>query len=63
MVLLNVVFFKLEYQKTKNMFDLDLIQKNYKELSVKVEKAKKHLNRPLSLTEKILYAHLFPIRS
>lgn len=41
------------------MFDLDLIQKNYKELSVKVEKAKKHLNRPLSLTEKILYAHLF----
>jgi aconitate hydratase len=59
MVLLNVVFFKLEYQKTKNMFDLDLIQKNYKELSVKVEKAKKHLNRPLSLTEKILYAHLF----
>lgn len=41
------------------MFDLDLIQKNYKELSVKVENAKKHLNRPLSLTEKILYAHLF----
>jgi aconitate hydratase len=41
------------------MFDLDLIQKNYKELSAKVEKAKKHLNRPLSLSEKILYAHLF----
>lgn len=41
------------------MFDLELIQKNYKELSAKVEKAKKHLNRPLSLTEKILYAHLF----
>jgi len=41
------------------MFDLDLISKNYQELSVKVEKAKKHLNRPLSLSEKILYAHLF----
>ena len=41
------------------MFDLDLISKNYQELSAKVEKAKKHLNRPLSLSEKILYAHLF----
>lgn len=41
------------------MFDLNLIQKNYKELGAKVEKAKKHLNRPLSLSEKILYAHLF----
>jgi aconitate hydratase len=57
--LLNVVIFKLEYQKTKNMFDLDLISKNYKELGAKVGKAKKHLNRPLSLSEKILYAHLF----
>ncbi len=59
MALLNVVTFKLKIQKTKNMFDLDLIQKNYKELGAKVEKAKKHLNRPLSLSEKILYAHLF----
>jgi len=41
------------------MFDLNLIQKNYKELGAKVEKAKRHLNRPLSLSEKILYAHLF----
>ncbi|OFX54936.1 MAG: aconitate hydratase [Bacteroidetes bacterium GWB2_41_8] len=41
------------------MFDLDLISKNYQELGAKVEKAKKHLNRPLSLSEKILYAHLF----
>jgi aconitate hydratase len=58
--LLNVVTFKLEFQKTKNMFDLNLIKKNYRELSDKVEKAKKHLNRPLSLSEKILYAHLYP---
>ena len=41
------------------MFDLDLIRKNYKELSAKVEFAKKHLGRPLTLSEKILYAHLF----
>jgi aconitate hydratase len=41
------------------MFDLDLIKKNYKELSDKVTKAKNHLNRPLSLSEKILYAHLY----
>jgi aconitate hydratase len=40
------------------MFDLDLITKNYQELSAKIEKAKKHLNRPLSLSEKILYSHL-----
>ena len=42
------------------MFDLDLITKNYQELSAKIEKAKKHLNRPLTLSEKILYAHLYP---
>lgn len=41
------------------MFDLDLIQKTYQELGAKAEKAKKHLNRPLSLSEKILYAHLY----
>ena len=41
------------------MFDLNLIQKTYKELGAKIAKAKKHLNRPLSLSEKILYAHLF----
>jgi aconitate hydratase len=40
------------------MFDLDLITKNYQELSAKIEKAKKHLNRPLTLSEKILYSHL-----
>ncbi|MBV5315139.1 MAG: aconitate hydratase [Prolixibacteraceae bacterium] len=47
------------------MFDLDLITKSYQELSAKIEKAKKHLNRPLTLSEKILYAHLYqdqPVR-
>ena len=41
------------------MFDLDLITKSYQELSAKIEKIKKHLNRPLTLSEKILYTHLF----
>ncbi len=39
-------------------FDLQLIQKLYTELPAKIEKAQKLLNRPLTLTEKILYAHL-----
>ena len=43
------------------MFDLDLIKKTYNELGSKVENAKALLNRPLSLTEKILYAHLFSV--
>jgi len=41
------------------MFDLELIKKNYQELSAKIEKSKKHLNRALTLSEKILYAHLY----
>jgi len=41
------------------MFDLDLITKNYQELSAKIVKAKKHLKRPLTLSEKILYSHLY----
>lgn len=41
------------------MFDLDLIQKNYEELSAKINATKKHLGRPLTLSEKILYSHLF----
>ncbi len=39
-------------------FDLDLIRKVYAELPGKVEAARRLLNRPLTLTEKILYAHL-----
>ncbi|MFY9151032.1 MAG: aconitate hydratase [Prolixibacteraceae bacterium] len=41
------------------MFDLDLIQKNYEELSAKITEVKKHLGRPLTLSEKILYSHLY----
>ncbi|HLO92612.1 MAG TPA: aconitate hydratase [Lentimicrobium sp.] len=41
------------------LFDLELIKKVYFELPGKIEKARKVLNRPLTLSEKILYSHLF----
>jgi len=41
------------------MFDFDLIQSVYSKFSQKVETARKLLQKPLSLTEKILYAHLY----
>lgn len=41
------------------MFDLNLIKKAYEELPGKVENAKNKLGRPLTYSEKILYAHLF----
>lgn len=40
------------------IFDLDMIKKFYAEYPGKVDKAKALLNRPLTLSEKILYAHL-----
>lgn len=39
-------------------FDLDMIKNYYADLSDRIEKAKAVLNRPLTLTEKILYSHL-----
>jgi aconitate hydratase A / 2-methylisocitrate dehydratase len=40
-------------------FDLNLIQQVYSNLPVKVAEARNLLNRPLTLTEKILYTHLW----
>ncbi len=40
------------------IFDLDMIKKFYAEFPSKVDKAKALLNRPLTLSEKILFAHL-----
>ncbi|HNL83838.1 MAG TPA: aconitate hydratase [Chitinophagales bacterium] len=40
------------------IFDLDMIKKVYAEFPAKVDKAKALLNRPLTLAEKILFAHL-----
>jgi aconitate hydratase len=41
------------------VFDIDLIKKVYEDFQPKVDIARKVLNKPLTLTEKILYAHLF----
>ena len=39
------------------MFDLDLIQKFYSSLDSKVKLIRQCINKPLTLTEKILYSH------
>ncbi len=39
-------------------FDIDMIRQVYAEFGKKVENTRKLLNKPLTLTEKILYAHL-----
>ena len=39
-------------------FDLELISTYYTEVAAKLEKVRKTLGRPLTLTEKILYTHL-----
>jgi aconitate hydratase len=39
-------------------FDIEMIQGLYDKLPAKVQAARKLLNRPLTLTEKILYSHL-----
>ena len=41
------------------VFDLDMIKKFYQGYAAKIEAARKIVNRPLTLTEKILYAHLW----
>jgi aconitate hydratase len=41
-------------------FDLDMIKAVYQALPQRVSEARKMLGRPLTLTEKILYAHLHP---
>lgn len=41
------------------LFDLDLIQRVYASMPGRVQAAREMLGRPLTLSEKILYAHLF----
>ncbi|RMG70873.1 MAG: aconitate hydratase [Bacteroidetes bacterium] len=41
-------------------FDLDMIKQVYAQLPAKIEAARAVLGRPMTLTEKILYAHLYP---
>ncbi|MFV0469599.1 MAG: aconitate hydratase [Dysgonomonas sp.] len=45
------------------IFDVKMIQSVYESLPVKIRKVKSILNRPLTLTEKILYTHLFDSES
>jgi aconitate hydratase len=40
------------------VFDLDMIKALYKQMPSRIAKARKLVNRPLTLSEKILYAHL-----
>jgi aconitate hydratase len=40
-------------------FDLDMIKAHYERLAQRVDAARKVVGRPLTLTEKILYSHLF----
>ena len=41
------------------VFDLDLIKKTYNEMPAKVDAVRKALGRPLTLSEKILFSHLW----
>ncbi len=41
------------------LFDIELVRKVYAELPSKIEKARKVVNRPLTLSEKILFSHLW----
>ncbi len=41
-------------------FDIEMLRKHYETYAEKVDAAKKELGRPLSMAEKILYAHLHP---
>ena len=41
-------------------FDIDMIKTHFESFPERVNKARKVLGRPLTLTEKILYAHLHP---
>ncbi|MFN3839672.1 MAG: aconitate hydratase [Cyclobacteriaceae bacterium] len=40
------------------IFDLDMIKKVYRELPGRIARARKTVNRPLTLSEKILFSHL-----
>lgn len=41
-------------------YDIEMIKKVYERMASKIEAARKQLNRPLTLSEKILFSHLHP---
>jgi aconitate hydratase len=51
-------FIKFAPQINTMAFDLDMIKKVYAAMPERIEAARKHLQKPLTLTEKILYSHL-----
>jgi aconitate hydratase len=55
--------FAIPFKTIKNTytmaFDIEMIKKVYDNLDAKVNAARKVVNKPLTLTEKILYAHLW----
>ena len=40
-------------------FDIEMIEKVYASMAARVDKARELVGRPLTLTEKILYSHLW----
>ncbi len=56
------IIFQYIYKKFKiapMTFDFEMIQKAYQALPGRIEAARKILQKPMTLTEKILYGHLF----
>ncbi len=43
----------------KEIFDLDMLKKHYETFAQRVDKAKEVIGKPMTLSEKILYAHLY----
>ncbi len=51
--------YSITYKIINMAFDIDMIKKVYKTIPGKVDKARELLGRPMTLTEKILYSHLW----
>ena len=46
-------------KKINMAFDINVIKRVYSEMSEKIKKARSLLGRPMTLSEKILYSHLW----
>jgi aconitate hydratase len=46
-----------QHIKYNNMFDFELVKTHFDQYAAKIETARKVINRPLTLSEKILYSH------
>ena len=49
----------MRYKKITMVFDLEMIKWVYSKYPERINAARRILNKPLTLTEKILYAHLW----